>query len=68
MLIYGQLNLPYSILVNIMTIIGTLHGIKSQKALVAYSGGKNQNNILVLIANIAVVMIATAALTIYEMS
>ena len=68
MLIYGQLNLPYSILVNIMTIIGTLHGIKSQKALVAYSGGKNQNNILVLIANIAVVMMATAALTIYEMS
>ena len=68
MLIYGQLNLPYSILVNIMTIIGTLHGIKSQKALVAYSGGKNQNNILVLIANIAIVMMATAALTIYEMS
>ena len=68
MLIYGQLNLPYSILVNIMTIIGTLHGIKSQKALVAYSGGKNQNNILVLIANIAVVMMATAALIIYEMS
>ena len=67
MLIYGQLNLPYSILVNIMTIIGTLHGIKSQKALVAYSGGKNQNNILVLIANIAIVMMATAALTIYEM-
>ena len=51
-----------------MTLIGTYHGIQAYKALVAWSGDRNQNNILVLIANILIVMIATAALAAYEMS
>ena len=67
MLIYGQLRLDYSMVVNLMTIIGTVIGLWAQQKLVTCTGGKNQFNVFLLVLTILVILKTTSLLTISSM-
>ena len=67
MLIYQQLDIEYTIPINIFTIIGTLIGINCAKLMVIYSGGSQQGPVFVSVLVIFIVAVSSAAVEIYIM-
>ena len=64
MLIYGQIKVDYSFVLNIMTILGTIFGMSIQNMIVERSGGKYQYTVLVMSITVAIVLVSSSSLTI----
>ena len=67
MLIYQQLDIEYTIPINIFTIFGTLIGISCAKLMVIYSGGSQQGPVFVSVLVILLVAVSSASVEIYTM-
>ena len=66
LLLSNGLNIPYFILINSLTIVGTIPGLHGQIAIVTKSGGRNQFTVAILLSFLFLCLITVLPLSIVE--
>ena len=65
-LLNDALNIPFSLLINILTIIGTIPGLKGQIWVVQKAGGRNQFTVMILLAFLIFQLVTILPLSLVE--
>ena len=66
MLLNDALNIPFSLLINILTIIGTIPGLQGQIWVVQKAGGRNQFTVMILFAFLIFQLVTILPLSLVE--
>ena len=64
MLIYGQLETEYAIVLALLVIVATFIGMHVQELIVKHSGGKHQCAVLIMVISVITICISSSSLTI----
>lgn len=66
LIINEKLNLEYSLLINILTIIGSLPGLYGQGWIVQKAGGRTQFTVVILLSFLLLILVASLPISITE--
>lgn len=66
LLMNSKLNIPYMILIGVLTIVGTIPGLIGQKKLVQWTGGRNQFTVMILLFFLVIILLTALPLGIVE--
>lgn len=66
LLLSNGLNIPYTVLISAISIVGTVPGLYGQVAIVVKSGGRNQFTVMILLLFLVICLISVLPLSILE--
>ena len=66
LLFNDKLNIPFFVLINILTVVGTIPGLYGQIWIVVKNGGRNQFTVMILWSFLAICLLTVLPLSIVE--